>query len=173
MDLPHRIAGTVLELRRAATIRGALGQLTPRALSDLGMTREDVPHIARVGARMAPQGASYIEIIAEARDRRLQTPTLAARLIGAAKWIQATAAATDLGRRLTLELVWWRAYRRTHAELATYSDRELMADLRLSRSDIDGIAVEGADAAQVEFVRAHPAHRRYENLAAGLGRVFG
>jgi len=49
-----------------------------------------------------------------------------------------------------------------------------MADLRLSRSDIDGIAVEGADPAQVEFVRAHPAYRRYGNFgAAGLGRVFG
>ena len=84
-----------------------------------------------------------------------------------------TAAATGLGRWLTLELVWWRAYRRIHGELATYSDRELMADLRLSRSDIDGIAVEGADAAQVEFVRAHPAYRRHGNFAPGLGRVFG
>ena len=173
MDFPHRIAETFLELRRAATIRGALERLTSRALSDLGITREDVPHIARVGARMAPRGASYVEIVAEARDRRLQSPTLAARFVGAAKWVQSTTAATGLGRWLALELVWWRAYRRIHGELATYSDRELMADLRLSRSDIDGIAVEGADAAQVEFVRAHPAHRRYENLAPGLAASSG
>jgi len=90
MDFPHRIAETFLELRRAATIRGALERLTPRALSDLGITREDVPHIARVGARMAPQGASYVEIVAEARDRRLHSPTLAARFVGAAKWVQST-----------------------------------------------------------------------------------
>ena len=81
MDFPHRIAETFLELRRAATIRGALERLTSRALSDLGITREDMPHIARVGARMAPRGASYVEIVAEARDRPRPLAGAGARLV--------------------------------------------------------------------------------------------
>ena len=43
------------------------------------------------------------------------------------------------GRRLNLELVWWRAYRRVRSGLSGYSDLELVADLRLKRADIDSV----------------------------------
>jgi uncharacterized protein YjiS (DUF1127 family) len=46
------------------------------------------------------------------------------------------AGATDLARRIRLTWQRERAYRRARAELETYSDRELAADLRLNRSDI-------------------------------------
>ena len=45
---------------------------------------------------------------------------------------------------------------RMRAELATYSDRELMADLRLARSEIDEIAAEGADERLAAYVAANP-----------------
>ena len=80
---------------------------------------------------------------------------------------------TDLGRRVNLELVWRRAYRRVRAELATYSNQELMADLRMNRSDIDSIAAEGADEQVARFVAAHPAYRRVGHGWASLGRVAG
>ena len=67
---------------------------------------------------------------------------------------------SGLGRRIRLELVWRRAYRQMRAELATYSDRELMADLRLARSEIDDIAAEGADERLVAYVAANPSLRR-------------
>ena len=67
---------------------------------------------------------------------------------------------TGPGRRVRLELEWRRAYRRMRAELATYSDRELMADLRLARSEIDGIAAEGADERLAAYVAANPSLRR-------------
>ena len=44
--------------------------------------------------------------------------------------------AMDLTTRIRLAWQRERAYRKARAELATYSDRELAADLRLHRSDV-------------------------------------
>lgn len=66
----------------------------------------------------------------------------------------------DLLKRVELARKWRRAYRRVHAELDAYSDRELLADLRLTRSEIPDIAAEAADQEVAAFVRAHPEYRR-------------
>ena len=47
-----------------------------------------------------------------------------------------------LSKRIGLALLRRRERRRVRAELETYSERELNADLRLSRSDIPDLAAE-------------------------------
>ena len=160
------------ELRSAAVIRRELGRLPPRALADLGLTPEDVPYVARVGARLGPQGASIVQLVEEARALRLSRPTLASRIGSFVGRLRAAVEATAAGRALVLDLVWRRAYGRVRAELASYSDRELMADLRLSRGDVHGIAVEGADAAVAAFIAGHPAYRAAA-ARPGLARAMG
>lgn len=167
----HRIAEHLAEIRSAAAIRHELRRLAPRALADLGVTQEDLPYVARVGARLGPKGASMAQIVSEARASRLAKPSLSSRIALVARQVVAAIEETDLGRRLNLELVWRRAYRRVRAELSTYSDQELMADLRLNRSDIDTIAAEGADEQVARFVAAHPAYRRIGHGWASFGRV--
>lgn len=77
-------------------------------------------------------------------------------------------AATELGKSLTLfRLRRYEQARVTH-ELESYSPQELMADLRLTRSEIGELAAESADRAVDAFVRARPEYRR----AAGWG-VYG
>ena len=69
-----------------------------------------------------------------------------ARLAGAlARPITAAAGATGLPERIGLALLWRREFRKVRAELGCYSERELTADLRLSRSEIPAIAAEAAD----------------------------
>ncbi len=170
MEFLHRIAAHIAEWRSAAAIRDELNRLTPRALADLGITPDDLPYVARVGARLGPQRATLAEIVSEARALRFHRPSKGTPIGDLAR--QALEA-TELGRRLNLELVWWRAYRRVQAELSAYSDQELMADLRLKRSDIDGIAVEGADEQVAAFVAAHPAYRRLGHRGAGFSRAAG
>lgn len=169
----HRIAEYFAETRSAAAIRHELRRLAPRALADLGVTQEDLPYVARLGARLGPKGVSMTEIVREAREWRLREPTMRSRMANVAQGIVAAIEGTDLGRRLNLELVWRRAYRRVRAELETYSDQELMADLRLNRSDIDGIAAEGAHEQVAGFVAAHPAYRRVGHGWASFRRVAG
>lgn len=169
MEFLHRIT----ELRGAAVIRRELNRLPPRALADLGLTPEDVPYVARVGARLGPQGASIAQLVEEARALRLGRPTLASRIGSFVGQLRAGIESTAAGRALALELLWRRAYRRVHAELGSYSDRELMADLRLSRGDVHDIAVEGADEAVAEFVASHPVYRRAAAGRLGLGRAMG
>jgi uncharacterized protein YjiS (DUF1127 family) len=169
----HRIAEHLAEMRSAAAIRHELRRLAPRALADLGMTPEDVPHVARVGARLGPKGATMARIVSEARASGLGSPSLSNWVAELVRGTQEAIERTDFGRRLNLELVWRRAYRRVRAELAAYSDRELMADLRLNRSDIDRVAVEAADEQVARFVTAHPAYRRAGRGSTSLGRVAG
>lgn len=173
MVLVHRIAEHLTEIRSAAAIRHELRRLAPRALADLGMTQEDLPYVARVGARLGPKGAPLAQIVSEARTSRLAKPSVSSRIAQVAWRVGAAVEGTDFGRRLNLELVWRRAYRRVRAELATYSPQELMADLRLNRSDIDSIAAEGADEQVARFVAAHPAYRRVGHGRASFGRVAG
>ncbi len=65
----------------------------------------------------------------------------------------------DILKRLQLAVAWRREFHRVRAELATYSERELAADLRLNLSDIPSIAAEAADERVAAFVRAHPGYR--------------
>jgi uncharacterized protein YjiS (DUF1127 family) len=206
MDILHRIGGELAVLRRRAAIKESLGRLSPRALADLGLERSEIPAVARLGARLGPEGLTLGEVVARSRAtrtepmadrlfrslekmavrktdmlayqpadldryveeaRRLRAETMAAfwRGIGqgVAELLQPiTRAAADsaLGRRVRLQLVWRRAYRQMRAELATYSDRELMTDLRLTRAEIDDVAAEGADERLSAHIAADPALRR-------------
>ena len=51
----------------------------------------------------------------------------------------------DLVRRIERQRLWRAQFERTRQELEAYSDDELVADLRLNRSDIPQVAAEAAD----------------------------
>jgi uncharacterized protein YjiS (DUF1127 family) len=68
------------------------------------------------------------------------------------------AIATGLARRAERARVWRREYDHVRAELLTYSERELAADLGLSRSAIGDLAVEAADERVAAFDRTHCRH---------------
>ena len=66
----------------------------------------------------------------------------------------------NLLHHLKLALIWRREFRKVSAELESYSERELMADLQLNRSAIPAIAAEAADQRVAALVRSHPAYSR-------------
>jgi hypothetical protein len=66
----------------------------------------------------------------------------------------------DLFNHLKLALLRHREFLKVSAELESYSERELMADLRLNRSAIPAIAAEAADQRVAALVQSHPEHRR-------------
>ncbi len=78
-----------------------------------------------------------------------------------------------VGRRIRMELVWRRAYREIRTELASYSDRELQADLRLAPSQIVDIAAEGADERLADYIAADAGLRRAMRRPAALHRAHG
>jgi uncharacterized protein YjiS (DUF1127 family) len=219
MNLLHRIGGELAVLRRPGALKEALGRLSPRALADLGLERADIPAVARLGARLGPEGATLGKGVARVRtaatesradrlfrllermsartseiqayqtrdlDRyvaeahRLRAETMAAfwRSVSAGladlvRPLTKEALASGLGRRIQLQMVWRRAYRQMRAELATYSDRELMTDLHLTRSEIDDIAAEGADERLGAYIAADPALRRADLGLRALHRAHG
>jgi hypothetical protein len=62
-------------------------------------------------------------------------------------------------KRIELELIWRREFARVRAELTSYSERQISADLRMNGSDIPGIAREAADQHLATFVRSRPSYR--------------
>ena len=219
MNLLHRVTREFSVRRKQAAIGNALRRLNSRALADLGLERRDVADVARIGARLGPDGALLREVVAQVRtarprsvaDRvfgslerlsqrkaaelafqpqdldtyrqealRLRAETLdgIARQIGRSMAAMVRPVAegirsSELGRRIQLELVWRRAYRQVRAELATYSDRELLTDLRLARSEIGEIAAEGADERVADYVAANPGFRRAWAGRGTLRHVHG
>src|SRR5687768_1509081 len=80
-----------------------------------------------------------------------------ARLSGVLAWpIAKVIRATSLPERIKLALLWRREFRKVRDELGCYSRHELMADLRLIRSEIPAIAAEAADERVAAF-RQHGA----------------
>jgi uncharacterized protein YjiS (DUF1127 family) len=63
----------------------------------------------------------------------------------------------NIVERIQISLAWRREYRRVHAELDSYTQREMKADLGLNRSDIPAIAAMAADQHIDRFVRPQPA----------------
>lgn len=59
----------------------------------------------------------------------------------------------DLVRRIERQRMWRAQFERTKKELEAYSDDELVADLRLNRSDIPQVAAEAADRWLAELER--------------------
>jgi uncharacterized protein YjiS (DUF1127 family) len=82
--------------------------------------------------------------------------TVASLLVGPIAW---RIEAAGLRERLALARLRRREFRAVRAELERYSERELNADLGLSRSAIPEIAAEAADRRVAAFVRAHPEYR--------------
>lgn len=77
--------------------------------------------------------------------------------------------ATGLPQRAALAWMWHREFHKVRAELESYSERELTADLQLNRSGIPGIAADAADERVAAFVQARPDYRS----AWGWGRHSG
>lgn len=75
----------------------------------------------------------------------------------------------DLVKRHTLGQVWKQAYQVALAELDTYSPNELAADLRISTSDIRGVAAEEADRRVDLFVAKNPQYRQAARGRASFG----
>ena len=71
-------------------------------------------------------------------------------------------AASETFRRYELARIRRAEHVRLRAQLESYSDRELMADLRLVRSEIDDVAAEGAQ----RLVDTVARDRRYRQAAA-------
>ena len=69
-------------------------------------------------------------------------------------------------RRLELASIWRREFHRVRSELACYSERQLNADLRMSRSDIPYIAMEAAN----ERVAARVQHGFRHGQAAAVAQ---
>jgi hypothetical protein len=84
---------------------------------------------------------------------------------------------SGLSRRLQLGRVRRREYRRIQRELMSYTDRELLADLRRTRSEVEDIALEGAERAVAAFVAAHPDYRQaaagWQDQRRGTGFFAG
>lgn len=88
--------------------------------------------------------------------------SVAAPIVG---WI----VASEQFQRLELARIRRREFLRLRAQLESYSDRELMADLRLVRSEIDDVAVEGAQ----RLVDTVARDRRYRRATAWQGQTAG
>ena len=73
----------------------------------------------------------------------------------------------NLLEHVELALLRHREYRKVRAELETYSERELNADLRLNRSGIPELATEAGDERVAALVRAHPEYRAAGTAGAG------
>ena len=209
MSLLHLLTLPLDGPRRRTAIYRSLARLDDRALADLGLARNEVAAVARLGAELGAEGATLAEIVTRVRlarssgpgpgapsagrqplayspadiDRylaqaqRLRAETLAAswrwlgrQLADLARPAGQALRASAAGRWVRARLVWSRAYRRTRAELEAYSDRELTADLRRSRSDIGALAAEVADERVLAHLAADPAPRRTRSgrVAAGL-----
>ena len=155
MNLSHHIATAV----RESTIYRGLARLDARALADLGLERAEIGPLARLVADSGRTDIHLQDALAQLRHDRAAPEQLTGLAALVARLWQA-ARASDLGRSVQLRRLWSQAFRRARAELRSYSPRELMADLRLSPSNIDDLAAETADAKVAAFVGANPAYRR-------------
>ncbi len=79
MSFLHRIAGQIAIRRKQVAIRDALAQLSGRALADLGVERREIHDVARLGARVGPDGASLAEVVARVRAAQTARASIADR----------------------------------------------------------------------------------------------
>lgn len=119
---------------------------------DIGLpvvTRRDIDRFIEEGKRLrAAEGDKLLRAIGRGLDRYLVEPVAAALR------------ATGLPQRLELASMRRREQAKVAAELGTYSERELMGDLRMNRSEIPDVAAAEADHRVAAFVRANPDYRR-------------
>lgn len=132
----------------ADTMFGSLERLSQRKAAEMAFQPQDLDTYRQEALRLR---AEALDGVARQVGR-----SMAALVRPVTEAIRSS----ELGRRIQLDLVWQRAYRQVRGELATYSDRELMTDLRLARSEIGEIAAEGADERVAGFVAANPGFRR-------------
>ena len=136
--------------------------------------------LGRTSAGYAPAytPADLDRYVAEAR--RLRAEILAGfgrwlghRLADVARPVRQAVLESALGRWVRLELVWCQTYAQARTELMSYSDREMQADLRRSRSKIDEITAEAADERLAAYVAADPSLRRALAGRMALHRAHG
>lgn len=156
MNLLHHIATAARESR----IYRGLARLDDRALADLGIERAEIGPLARLVAESGTPDIHLQDALAQLRRDRIAAPEQLTGLAALVARLWQAAGETDLGRSLELRLLWRSTFRQARAELHSYSPRELMADLRLSPSNIDDLAAEAADGKVAAFVAANPAYRR-------------
>jgi uncharacterized protein YjiS (DUF1127 family) len=94
MDLLHRITDHLAIRRKQAAIRDALARLSGRALADLGLEPGEIAAVARLGARLGPEGGTLGEVVARVRAARSETVSVADRLFGALERMSARKAET-------------------------------------------------------------------------------
>jgi uncharacterized protein YjiS (DUF1127 family) len=178
MDLLHRLrSGLAVKRRELDTIQ-ILNRLNDRGLADLGLTRAEIRPVARLAARLGPSGMALTEIVALARETDTARADAPSRRHGLADAIATAArrlagpmmrrvAATEPYRRMELARIRRREFLRLRTQLDSYSDRELMADLRLTRSEIEDVAADGAQRLVDTVVRDQRGHWRAPRHAAG------
>ena len=140
---------------------GALERMSERKTATLAYQPEDLERYREEARRLraATMTAIWRSLVAGAADL-VRPATVAAR-------------ESALGRWLRLELVWRRSFRQLRTELGSYSERELMSDLRLTRAEIDEVAAEGADERLQAYIAADPALRRAAFGLRALHRAHG
>lgn len=217
MDLLHRLGQSLAAKFSEQKTVQRLKRLDDRNLADLGISREEIRPVARLAARVGPEGIPLTEIIARVRagggTRSGPTAWLHGTLALAAERVSANEshtlaytpsdldrymeqahrlraetiaglwqslrrqfAETQLGRRLTLDRLRRGEFARITRELESYTPQQLMGDLRLTPSEIDGIATDGAARAVDAFVRAHPDYRGaagWEGRRTGTSHAHG
>lgn len=134
---------------------------------------------AAVAARIAGQGQPQAIAYARGQLARHTANGQFQRVMGMIDGylaLERLLANTDFGKRLTLRRIHRQEYKRVSRELQSYTARELMDDLRMTRSEIPGVATESADLAVARFVRANPAYREaagWSGHRGGFAHVRG
>ena len=141
---------------------------TPAAVELPRVSRQDIARYVKEGRRLRN---AEIDKLARKAGRGL------ARLGQAlAEPVLAAARVTGLSEQAGLARVRRREYLRVRAELLTYSDRELLTDLRLVPSEIGDVAAEAAAMRADEFARGRPGRREalgWRSRPAGAGYAGG
>jgi uncharacterized protein YjiS (DUF1127 family) len=156
-------------VRRVRDARDAHAEAAARANAALAavprVSREDLDRYVAEGRRLREE-----EI---AKLLRRAGRGLAGLAHALAAPLAAAIDATGLPEQLELALARRREYRRVRRELAAYSERELMADLRLVPSEIPDVAAEAAAIRAAEFARGARRRGRVALGGAAAGAAAG
>jgi uncharacterized protein YjiS (DUF1127 family) len=180
---PRALADIGLEPDDVADVARLGATLDPKGMAIaqvLAQLRaEHAGHAKRSRAQAAETRAfaysppDFDRILADARRLHAETMAGFGRAVGhklaeLARRATTAVADTGIGRSVAQKRAWRAAYRDMYAQLNSYSDRELLADLRLSRSEIHDIAAEAADDRVAQMAQAR--HRDRATAWVNAGR---
>jgi uncharacterized protein YjiS (DUF1127 family) len=153
-------------VRRVREARDAHAEAAARAAAALAavprVSRGDIDRYAAEGRRLREEEVTKL--------LRHAGRGLAALAHALAAPLAAAIDATGLPERVEAALAGRREFRRVRRELAAYSERELMADLRLVPSEIRDVAAEAAAMRAAEFARMR---RRGRAILGGTAAAAG